>query len=297
MGVKKIIFLSILAVSCQWLAAQDRSCLRVKVSTGWQQENLHWSIAGNSAGQNPNVYSELKWRQVSGSLLRVSLEGDAWKRWCWFADGSRVFTRSGRVTDTDYGLDNRNDVLYKETFDSHEGYAYSCSVGLGYRLLDKPLFQLTPYIGYGLDGQSFSILDPGGAVAFLNSHYTTQWKGPLVKVAGSGRLVRRWEWEAMVMYHQVDYSAVADWNLITTFSHPVSFRHTAEGYGVDAGVSLRYAVSRRIVVQAGAAYFNWQTGTGGDALYLSSGETDKTQLNGVGRDGWKGEAGISWAWY
>jgi hypothetical protein len=299
---KKIItgLLAVVA-HCGWVAAQepvDRPPLCVRVSTGYQQENLHWSIAGNSAGQDPNIYSELKWRHVSGPLLRVAADWNPranWNhggRWNVFADGSRVFTRSGKVSDTDYGGDNRTNAVYQQSFDSQQGYSYAVAAGVGYRVLDGSLFRLTPYIGYGVSGQSFSILDPGGIYSFLNSHYITQWKGPILKVDVEGRLAGRWEWEAEVVYHQVNYSAKADWNLISSFSHPVSFRHAADGYGVDAEAAVRYRAGRRVVLRVGGGYFNWQTGKGTDALYLSAGGTDKTQMNGVGRDGWKGEAGV-----
>ena len=295
MSIKEYGLLLVIIFNGGWVAGQDTATwprLNVRVSTGYQQENLHWSIAGNSAGQGPNVYSELKWRHVSGPLAEIALEGNPWKRWCFFIDGSRVFTRSGKVSDTDYGADNRADVVYREEFDSHEGYSYSLLAGVGYRLLSGPSLRLTPYFGYGLSGESFSILDPGGVYAFLNSHYTTTWKGPLVKVDAAGRLAGRWDWEANIVYHQVNYEAKADWNLISTFSHPVSFRHEADGYGVDAGAGLRYRAGRYLTLRAGAGYFNWQTGKGIDALYLSSGGTDQTQLNGVGREGWRGEAGV-----
>jgi hypothetical protein len=299
MGMKEFGLLLMIVFNAGRVTAQDtpaskygRERFSVRVSTGYQQENLHWSIAGNSTGQNPNVYSELKWRKVGGPMWQAALVWDPWKRWRLFADGGQVFTRSGRVSDTDYGLNNRTDILYQQEFDSHEGSSYSVSAGVGYRLLDEPLLRLTPYIGYGLNGQSYSILDPGGTYTFLNSHYTTWWKGPLVKLDAGGRLAGRWQWETQVAYHQVNYDAKADWNLISTFSHPVSFRHNAEGYGVDAEAGLRYRAGQRIVFRCGAEYFNWQTGSGIDALYLSSGQTDKTQLNGVGRDGWREEVGV-----
>jgi hypothetical protein len=278
-------------------AAETRR-LQVNISAGYQQENFHWSIAGNSSGQDPNVYSELKWQRISGPALRAALHWNPYKKWQLFADGSRVFTTAGRVQDRDYGLDNRNDVLYDQRFDSHQGYGYSAAAAVGYRLVERPRWQFTPFIGYGLDGQSLSILDPGGMVAFLNSRYTAKWKGLLVRTEASGQFGRRrsslsrWYWEASLTYDQADYSATADWNLISQFAHPVSFRHTADGYGLDAKTALHYRIGRHIALRAGPGFFTWQTGTGIDALYLSAGGTDKTRLNGVSRNGWTAEAGI-----
>jgi hypothetical protein len=281
----------LLAGRCVW-AQEDTGKLRVLLSTGYQSENFHWSIAGNSAGRDPNVYSELKWRRVSGPVAGVDLEWSVWRRWCVLAGGSRAFIRSGTVTDTDYGLDNRNDVLYSQSFSGHSGDSYAWSAGIGYRVLEGAL-RLTPYLGYGGEGQSLSVSDAGGLYSLLNSHYTTRWSGPLVRVDAGWRLGGRWGVEGRIVYHQVNYSAKADWNLISTFSHPVSFEHTADGYGIEAVAGLRYRVGRWFDVGVGAGYFDWRTGEGIDALYLASGQTDKTQLNGVVRQGWEGFIRIS----
>jgi hypothetical protein len=39
-------------------------------------------------------------------------------------------------------------------------------------------------------------------------------------------------------------------------------------------------------------YFDWETGTGIDQLYLSTGGSDETQLNGAIRDGWRAMLGV-----
>src|SRR5579872_5644226 len=105
------------------LAAGPVCAQKIELYTGYEQENFHWSIAGNSAGTNPNVYSELKWRSVGGVSAGVGLQWEVWKRWRFFATGSRVFIRRGTLTDTDYGLDNRHDVLYNEQFPVTGGYS------------------------------------------------------------------------------------------------------------------------------------------------------------------------------
>ena len=47
--------------------------LQLSFSTGHQQEDFHWSIAGNTSGQNPNVLSELKWKNVSGEDFSAAM--------------------------------------------------------------------------------------------------------------------------------------------------------------------------------------------------------------------------------
>src|ERR1700753_2216989 len=90
--------------------------VEVAVSTGYEREDFHWSIEGNSAGQDPTIYSELKWKNAAGIVAGLDLQWMVWKRWRVIGKGSKTFIRSGTMTDTDYGLDNRNDVLYHQQF-------------------------------------------------------------------------------------------------------------------------------------------------------------------------------------
>jgi hypothetical protein len=114
----------------------------------------------------------------------------------------------------------------------------------------------------------------------------------MVRGEGAFSLSRRWQVVADATYHQVNYHARADWNMIPQFAQPVSFRHKADGYGIEADAGLRYKAGRRIWLGAGGGYFNWQTGTGIDELYLAAGGSDQTQLNGVIRKGWRCKLGV-----
>lgn len=302
--IKQIYWLLILTTAAGHLSAQSPDVmaggsdaggagkLEVKVLAGYERQDFRWSIAGNSAGQDPNVYSELKWRAVSGPSGTVDLLWKVNRRWRVCASGSRVFTSSGTMTDTDYGLDNRYDPIYHQQFEAGTGHSEAASLGVGYSLLNSGRFRLTPYIGYGIESQYFPIVDPGGPFAQLNSSYSAKWLGPLAKADVSWRLSARLEVVAEAAYHQIDYRARADWNLIPSFAQPVSFRHTADGYGIELSAGLRYTLARRVALEIGGGYLDWQTGTGVDQLYLSTGGSDQTQLNGVVREGWRGKLGI-----
>ena len=268
--------------------------VRVAVSTGYEREDFHWSIAGNSAGQDPNIYSELKWRHVGGIFARVDLQWAVWKRWRVMASGSRTFTRWGSMTDTDYGLDNRHDVLYHQQFPVNGGYSEAASAGVGYVLFDKGRFEFTPFVGYGISKQAFPVTNEGGPFDGLNSSYDGKWLGPFAWMEGAWRLGSGWRLEVGGRYDQVVYRGVADWNLIAEFSHPVSFRHRADGYGITGEAGLSYEAGRHWVFSLKGDYFTWETGTGIDELYLASGSVSKTQLNEVVRTGFGGTLRVAW---
>ena len=259
--------------------------LWVRAAVGEEREDFHWSIAGNSAGQDPNVYSELKWRGVGGPVGRIELEWNPLGRWRVLASGSQVFSRSGSMADTDYGLDNRYDPIYHQRFAVHAGHCGAWGVAAGYSI-EWGRWRLTPYIGYAVNDQYFPVTDPAGSYESLNSSYAAKWFGPLVKADGTWQLSGRWQVVADVVYHQVRYHATADWNLIPEFAHPVSFTHVADGYGFEGLAGLRWGVARSVAVSFKGGYFGWETGTGVDQLYLSTGGSDQTQLNGVVRHGW-----------
>ncbi len=282
-----MLFLLGLLLPCVSVLGQER--LQVQVSTGYQREDLNWSIAGNSAGQNPNVYSELKWQAVGGISAGAALSWKVWRKLVVFVEGSRVFTLSGTVSDRDYSGDNRTSPVYGQSFDSHSGYAYTGFLGAGYRFWEGRRFELTPAVGYGFSGQRLSIEGAGG---LLNSWYRTGWKGAVVRASGVLNIDKHWGILFGGAYHQVNYRADADWNLIRTFSHPVSFRHWADGYELDGELGVKYAAGRHVAVVLAGDYFNGRTGKGIDELYLASGQTSQTQLNGVVLTGFGVRAGL-----
>jgi hypothetical protein len=130
----------------------------------------------------------------------------------------------------------------------------------------------------------------------LNSSYSPQWKGGFLKVVSSVLIVPKLKFKADATYHQVNYNSNGNWNLITSFQHPVSYHHHADGYGITAGGKLYYTLTNHIAISLGGGYFTWQTGNGIDELYLNGGQVDKTQLNEVVRDGFQVSGGLSLGW-
>jgi hypothetical protein len=266
--------------------------LQLDLSTGYQREDLKWSIAGNLDGQNPNIYSELQWKKVGGQSIAAALQWNFWNKLMLMGAYQRVSIKSGTVRDNDYSGDNRTNPAYDQLFDADKGFTRDIAIGLGYKLIDNETFSLTPYAGYSASKQSLHLLDRNGQYADLNSTYDTDWKGPFIKATAALKLAKKLTQQGDLTYIQSNYNSKADWNLIPTFQHPVSYRHTAKGYGIDAGAAVAYSITKNIAVNLGGGYFTWQTGEGIDELFLSSGGSDKTQLNGVDRKGYKLSVGL-----
>jgi hypothetical protein len=274
-------------------AQNSENKIQLSAGTGYQNENFHWSIAGNINGQNPNIYSELKWKVIQGPLYNLALQWNVWDHFLLLADYGRSFIRSGTSNDTDYSGDNRANPVYNQSFNSNKGNTSAWSTGVGYLIFKNKSWSLSPYLGYGIDNQTYYILGSNGSFSNLNTSYKTQWQGLFFKIKSTFNVTDCFKIAADLTYNQVKYSAAADWNLIETFQHPVSFRHSADGYGIDADAKLVFKINRYFSANLGAAFFNWETGNGTDQLYLTTGETDKTQLNEVIRNGFRVELGLS----
>ncbi len=283
----------IIIFTIQWSYGQDiEKNLQVSVSAGRQEEDFHWSIAGNLSGQNPNVLSELKWKDVTGTNFNASIQWNVWRRFSVYADYNRVNVHSGNINDADYAGDNRTEPTYNENFADNKGYTTAWNAGAGYIIFNNSLFSLTPYFGYTKSSQLFYITDNSGQFSGLNSSYEAWWKGAFLKVRSSLKIWSNLKAMVDVTYSQVSYSANGDWNLISQFQHPLSYSHSAKGYGINAGAKLVYNINRYIGLNVGYNYFNWQTGNGTDQLYLVTHEIDKTQLNGVYRNGYTFNVGV-----
>lgn len=282
-----------LMISTRALYAQSgNNKLQFNITDGYQRESFHWSIAGNSNGQNPNVFSELKWTKLGGQSIAASMQWNVYQKFSVYADYNRLFITSGSVNDSDYSIDNRTDNTYNETFNAGKGNTQGWAIGAGYQLINNDWLRLIPYAGYSDNRQSLYLYDDGSRFPGLNSSYQTQWKGAFIKAIASFKLIEKLKFNTDITYNQVSYNARGNWNLITTFQHPISYRHHANGYGINMNGALAYSISKFIAIQAGGGYLHWQTGNGTDDLYLNSGEVDKTQMNGAFRNGFRVFGGL-----
>jgi predicted porin len=126
----------------------------------------------------------------------------------------------------------------------------------------------------------------------LNSSYESYWKGLLFSLGGTLQFGKRYILRPRASYQQLHYHANADWNLIEAFEHPKSFEHHAKGYGITGTLQIGYTLSKRIDLYLLPQYTFAETGRGTDTVFLKSGDTQKTQLNGVARTNYKLQLGV-----
>jgi hypothetical protein len=261
--------------------------LQLSVAGGYRQSALRWSIAGNANGQNPNILSELRWKSVGGAVTGMHIQFGFFDHWQLEGEYERMFFSSGKVYDTDYGGNDRTNIAYAAQFHAGKGGADRWLAGLANQIPVTNEFSITPSAGYGIFHQSLYIAGYTATFNDLNSTYKTKWTGPYGQVLCSIGLKKKLCMNALLRYSQVRYRASANWNLIQEFSHPESFRHTANGYGINAQASLLYRASCIHAIGITGSYSRWQTGRGIDELYLATGGSEQTQLNEVRSASWQ----------
>jgi hypothetical protein len=288
-----------LGIPCLVKAQESGRMLNLKIhaAVGYSVENFDWSIAGKGANAEPvNILSELKWKKSAGPCLHLHGEWHAWKGLFVRADISKTFVTSGKVSDTDFGKNDRRDTLFHDIFNSDRGgiIGYSAAIGYDIRLMSK--HTISPFAGYRNDSQSLYLLRNNGNVqGDLKSTYQTKWNGLLAGLDVRVCIYEKLMVTGRITYHQVSYSAKADWNLIGDFKHPVSFKHQAKGYGLEAVAGLEYFIGKKISTLLTIAHGYRTTGRGTDTLYRTNGDIVATPLNPVHRNNLTLSAGIQMA--
>ncbi|MBN2487167.1 MAG: hypothetical protein JXB34_14430 [Bacteroidales bacterium] len=283
--MQKFIFILIFVLSTGIFGAgHDTLAIKIKLSPALSVANCNfrWSVAGNLNGNSPNVFSELIWTNLVPAGLEFPIEWNFHRRFYLKCNTQAAFFTTGTATDTDYEGDNRTDTVFHTHADANKGslLAFSPSVGIRFKL--SKTLSIAPSAGFGINNQNLFLLDNGKTPVTKNlaSTYKAYWYGPFISLETGLTFSKILTLSVTVGYHQVNYRAKANWNLIENFQHPLSFRHTAKGFGLENSVSLCYSKSKlRPYLKIGHMY--WSTGNGTDELYLATGEVKKTRLNDV----------------
>ncbi len=270
--------------------------------TGYRQDRLDFNIAGNTSGSNPNILSELIWKDleiwqagVQGSLRflpRHSPVGGLVRLQASFG----IIT-DGRNQDSDYLGDDRSGEFSRSNNDA-DGEVWDVSLGAGPQFfLSRDRLRLTPMIGVAIHAQDLEItngyqsisqptedmpLPPLGSFSGLHSSYNALWTGPWTGVELQWQPLPGLLLTGGAELHLVYFTADGDWNLRQDFSHPKSFEQQAWGEGFQGRAGLAYLASGRWIIQADYFYRRWQADDDGrDRVFFADGSTSETRLNEV----------------
>jgi hypothetical protein len=292
---------------------------------GYRSDQLDWSIAGDSNGENPNILSELTWDDIE--IFQLQATG-------WLEIGELPFLKrnslvlanisfgkilAGDVRDSDYAADDRNLEWSRSVNDADQGMTADLSAAIG------PIFHfnkiaeisLTPLLGYGFNMQALTMrggnqalsdadirthyfgidaeLPHGlGKIAGLDSSYTAYWYGPWLGANVDYQASEKLRMTVGVEYHRAAYFAQADWNLRTTFVHPVSFEHDASGTGVVWNIKGLYLLNEKWSWLFSGNLQNWETESGTDRTFFTDGTVGKTRLNQVNWDSYALTTGVQY---
>ena len=278
-------------------AAADRPDFNVTFGPGYRVDDFSWSIAGTTSGTNPNILSELTWRDNKIAELRGG--GEVWlhdRPWGALVQLSYGQIVDGEVQDSDYAGDNRTGE-FSRSFSTPTGDTWGADVGLAYRtrVYDSSVDKYALLIfsaGYTWQEQDLrakegvQVVPAYGPFSGLNTHYDTHWEGPWIGAQMEFETGDDITLSLGIKYAWTDYSAEADWNLRDDLAHPVSFRHDATGGGTLVTAGLRRDLGPHWTFGALIEVRDWTTDAGVDRSYLVDSDTGAvfvadTRLNRV----------------
>mgnify|MGYP001605416444 CR=1 FL=1 len=249
----------------------------LSLGTDYRHAQLDWNIAGSLAGTTPNVLSELTWHDLEIAQVTAAAQVSVHDRLVLRGRLGYGAVVKGKNRDSDFDGDNRT-LEFLRSDSKGGGEIADGGIGLGYqfRIYDQTAghyAHVTPMVGYSRHLQYLKITDgmqtipATGPIANLDSKYDADWAGPWLGLDLRLETGERTAVTIDVEYHWADYYAKANWNLRDDLTHPVSFRHDANGFGFIAAMALSHAVSKRWEVVARVESQYWETDPGIDTLY------------------------------
>ena len=254
----------------------------IKPYAGFQQSRFDWSIAGNAQGTNPNVLSELIWKNLKGPSYGLDIKYNITNKLSVKATNQYSNITKGEAEDTDYADDNRQSAFYFDLLNANKGYLYHADLQLDYQLLKLGKFNINPVIGISYHQQKFYLLESASNPASngLNSTYEARYKG----FDFGGNFVFKtdaFSVGATILGGFYTYSAKANWNLIPDFAKPVSFTHKANSFALNGDINLSVPLNKSLSVEADYKINNINTYSGVDKAYFNDRNTEETQFNGA----------------
>jgi len=259
----------------------------VGVGGGFRYDDFDWN-----EGETGIWRSELTWddvliaeMSVEGGLLLDVDEGSGPCIGGTYRYGS---IQDGETTDTDW----LGGVRFNRSEGDVEGDVSDAAVDVGYLfVLTEPGAELPSSmkarLGYAYSEQNFdeenlrNTFPITYSVSGPISSYDAEWSGPYVGMHFRAHVTEAIALTGTLELHIAEYEGVADWTLRDDFAHPVSFRHSADGYGIVAGVGATWRLVDVLSLGLGLDYQNWRCEDGNSRTYFADGTETENPLHEV----------------
>jgi hypothetical protein len=277
------------------------------LAAGLRFDDFDWNIAGNTAGSNPNILSELAWSDIQSQQLSLGGKAQVGEHFYGRGHVNYAWIESGTVRDSDYGADDRTQEWSRSICESNDEALWDVVLGGGYPLgFDQGRWLLAPMLGGSLHKQNLRITNgyqvlsaapPAGyqdppPIGPLNSQldslyeafWMSLWSGIDVRYRLAAKADEQppMEWGLSLAYHfWADYQAEANWNLREDLAHPVSFEHDTGGSGISLQAEWLIRITCHLNVNLNWNYGRWQTDAGTVTVHFANGGEQFTRLNGV----------------
>lgn len=275
-----------------------------QLSTGYRQDNLHWSIADPSG--TPNVLSELQWKGIqvweTKAQARLLFLDTLYVRGS--ADYGWIF--GGKNRDSDYAGDNKTLEFSRSKAKSDKGEVFDFSGGVGLQFtvyLCEKLLRLAPLVGYSYSEQHFQDRDGRltinsafselgdelplgdlGPVPGLHSNYRGKWRGAWLGIDLFLPFSCDVELFGTFEYHRVKFHGTGHWNLRTDFID--DFQQKAnKGHGIFASGGFKYKMACDSYAGLTGTYTWMNSRHGNETTYFVLGP-ETTRFNGATWHSW-----------
>lgn len=281
---------------------------------GYRIDALDWNIAGDRNGENPNILSELTWKDLK--IYHFGVVGTAEKIdpvFMTFSPCVRVALGygeivSGKNQDSDYNGDNRTLEFSRTNNAADSGSVFDLSLAGGgkFHFRDNR-YTIAPLLGFSYYTQNLTMRDgyqtisdytqspdipPPGPFSGLSSTYEAAWYGPWAGGIATAVPVPGWTISTGIELHQVYYHADADWNLRTDLEHPKSFEQDGSGYGLIFRLGTSYALTSRLELTLDGDLRSFAIHDGTDRTFYADGGKSTTRLNEVNWESKQLTAGV-----
>ena len=284
------------------------------IEPGYRLDEFKWNIGSSLAGNTtPNILSELSWTDLHIAEIEAGGHLEHVSGLRLRADASWGTILAGDNQDSDYLGNDRTLEFSRSNNDASQGSVDRLGVSVGWSvpMSGKLRFDgsgrtyLVPLLGYetrnirlrmqdGVQTVASIFTPPLGPFEDLDSSYEAKWQGPWVGLEFVDEQPRDLHGFLRVEYHRPEYDAKANWNLRSDFSHPVSFRHHAEGDGVVVRLGLQTPERKGLSWRMQLGYEYWKTNHGIDRTFFSDGTQSEIRLNEVKWESWSLHYGLQY---